>query len=575
MFKKTLLAFAITGAVTGAVNAAEIVTDHTELAAFPVLVPALDTVNCDVLSVQLGAILQNSGQGEGGGDDVATFANEAGVAEVNSVDMTGADACDATVAEARITTTVKASIEAAQVGAAQLPGKIIAGIGGYEDESTITVDIQGAKVDLTKTVAPFLEYGVDGNNNGTIEAGELVVVPVLDITEDRVRFTIPLNADIPALSVISIKDVFLSAAGLSGTTVVDIKSKATNTASLDYDVTDWTPVLELKPQYSAAITRDLDAIIDVTAQRQSFLANTKIGELDNLDEDTYQVTVTQEVTAGVGAELGATSAELAITSKKTGGFSWMDTDGDGTIAAGEIAAAATISGANDTFSAGTLDVTNTTLTYTITADGSPTPGAQTLDLTYDVVFSAASLKAAGLGNPLSPYIDAQMFESTFSAFSTAPVVKEMKACDSATGLVCDLDSGEWTLNGSVLTVPYMPFGNNTQIILRHTNTGEQDGNISIRYMVEEQSNRAADEAWVSIPGVLATPSKGGVLNIADEVLDAIKAHAGVTKGKVAIEITTEAPEGDVTVYAAYKVVSETDRGFVGTFGEHGSADQNP
>ena len=156
-------------------------------------------------------------------------------------------------------------------------------------------------------------------------------------------------------------------------------------------------------------------------------------------------------------------------------------------------------------------------------------------------------------------------------------MKEMKACDSATGLVCDLDSGEWTLNGSVLTVPYMPFGDNTQVILRHTNTGDQNGNISIRYMVEaaRDGSRAADLAWVAIPGVLTTPTEGGVLNIADEVMDAIKAHAGITKGKVAIEITTEAPEGDITVYAAYKVTTDSDRGFVGTFGEHGSADQNP
>ena len=150
----------------------------------------------------------------------------------------------------------------------------------------------------------------------------------------------------------------------------------------------------------------------------------------------------------------------------------------------------------------------------------------------------------------------------------------MKACDAATGLVCMHDAGEWVLNGSVLTVPYMPFGDNTQIILRHTNTGDQDGNITIRYMIEAQTGRAADAAWVSIPTALATPSTGGVLNIAGEVLAAIKAHAGVTKGKVAIEITTEAPEGDITVYAAYKVVTEQDRGFVGTFGEHGSSDQN-
>ncbi|MEW6989438.1 hypothetical protein AADZ91_02005 [Colwelliaceae bacterium 6441] len=580
MFKKTLLAFAITGAVTGAANAAEIVTGHTDAG---VTLTGTAVNNCDIAAVQLGAILQNSGNSEGGSDDVITANNATGRGDVGSAVMTGADACQATQAEARTTTTIKASIEAAQVGAAQLPGAIIAGIGGYEDESTITIDIRNASVDLTKTVAPFLEYSVgaylDSAGNPVAATGTLTV-PVLDITENRVRFTVPVGQDIPALAVVSIEDVFLSATGLTGTTVVDIKSKATNTASLDYDVTDWTPVLELKPQYSAVVTHGYDAVIDVTEQRQSLLADASGLYPSALDNDRAVFTVTQEVTAGIGAELASTGAALSITSLETGGFGWMDTDGDGTISAGEIAANAAVSSTAvvgaDTIFPGTLDATNTVLTYTTSADGSPTPTPnQTLDLVYQVNFNSAALHAAGMTNPLSPFIDAQKFQASFSAFSTAPVVKEMMACDAATGTVCDLDAGEWVLNGSVLTVPYMPFGDNTQIILRHTNTGDQDGNITIRYMLEAKGARAADPAWVSIPTPLPTPSTGGVLNIADEVLAAIKAHSGVTtSGKVAIEITTEAPEGDITVYAAYKVHSETDRGFVGTFGEHGSSDQN-
>ncbi|XQW85908.1 hypothetical protein ACOYR1_03965 [Thalassotalea piscium] len=581
MFKKTLIAFAITGAVTGMANAAQIATGHTDTG-----VTLLSTTgahpgfkNCDVAAVELGAILQNSGMMEGGDDDVTTDNNATGRADVGSAVMTANNACLVTEKETLITTTVKASIEAAQVGAAQLPGVIVAGIGGYEDESTITVDIQNANVDLTKTVAPFLEYSVGAYiaSDGTPVAAVSGVVPVLDITANQVRFTVPVGQDIPPLAVISIEDVFLSATGLTGTTIVDIKSKATNTAGLDYDVTDWTPVLELKPQYTASISRQYDAIIDVTEQRQSLLPNTKPSVIDALDKDTFVLDVKQEVTAGIGAELAATGGELSIISSETGGFGWMDTDGDGVITQSEINAAAmlsttAVSGA-DTLFTGTLDVTNTILTFTTAADGSPTAGAQTLDQQYQLVLDTATLHTAGSGNDLSPYADAQMFEATFSAYSTSPEVKEMKACSTAGD--CELDAGEWVLNGSVLTVPYMPFGDNTQVILRHTNTGDQDGQISIRYMIEEtKSGRPADTAWVAIPTPLSTPSVGGVLDIKNEVMDAIMAHSGVTVGKVAIEITTEAPESDITVYAAYKVLSEQDRGFVGTFGEHGSSDQN-
>ncbi|MBQ4849234.1 hypothetical protein [Pseudoalteromonas sp. MMG012] len=123
--------------------------------------------------------------------------------------------------------------------------------------------------------------------------------------------------------------------------------------------------------------------------------------------------------------------------------------------------------------------------------------------------------------------------------------------------------GSWTLNGSVVDVPYMPFGDNTAAILRLTNESSKTGDLTVRYMLEADSaGNNAVTAWKSV-GVVASIGPG-VTNISDVVMNAIKADAGVTKGKVAIELTTNVPTADVSVTAIFKVISEQDRGVVAT-----------
>lgn len=127
-------------------------------------------------------------------------------------------------------------------------------------------------------------------------------------------------------------------------------------------------------------------------------------------------------------------------------------------------------------------------------------------------------------------------------------------------------SGSWTLNGSTVTIPYVPFGDNTQVITRLTNTGVKSGALSGRYMVE-----GVDSAWKDL-GTLGTVAPG-VTNIADLIVNAVKAKSGKTSGKFAVELTTNVPAGDVSVFAAYKVKSEQDRGFIGTYGAKAAGTQ--
>lgn len=616
MFKKTLLALSVASvaSVAGAANIATNDTVNGFIGVVPVTNALADVritgtvgagTNCALAATSIQANLQNTGNGEGAGNTL-TGTTRLGIADVDAVVMTGAGICDVTTVEALITAPTVVGLEAAQVGAAQLQGNIIAGIGGYEDESTITIQITGANVDLSKTVAPSLTVTDAATDNSGGAIAGLVSIPVLDITGSQVRFTVPVGVNIDPRAIVSIADVFIDANGITGATEVFLESFATNTAGIPYDPAAITKVMELKKQYTASVTRQLDGVIDVTEERQSLVAQTAVAPapLDLLDNDLLEITLKHEVNNGVGTELAGISATYTVTSintdvtipagaltgvEKVGGFGWMDTDGDGTVSAGEIAANVTItpdgnsstdSTTQDAASTATLDSTNTYLTYTITADGAATPVNQSLDLVHTLNFDTAALHLAGATNTLSPVIEPQQFAVNASVTSnvfipTTTTLKTLTACLAAVSPEnCNLDAGEWTLNGSVLVVPYMPFGADVGVILRHTNTGVQDGDITIRYMLE-----GVDTAWNKVVGSVKT-TVGGVMNITAEVMAAIKADIAAegvgdaTKGKVAIEITTEAPEKDITVYAAYKVKSEEDRGFVGTFGEHGSADQN-
>lgn len=116
----------------------------------------------------------------------------------------------------------------------------------------------------------------------------------------------------------------------------------------------------------------------------------------------------------------------------------------------------------------------------------------------------------------------------------------------------------FTLNGKNAMIPYIPFGPNTQVIMRATNTSSQTGDISVRYLEE-----GSQATWKNV-GVVGSVGPG-VTNIADMVTSAVMNDSGLTSGKLALDITVNAPTDNISIYAAYKVISEQDRGFVGQF----------
>jgi len=404
----------------------------------------------------------------------------------------------------------------------------------YTVNDIITLTVSNAEIDSTAT--PALAYAdTTGGGNDTMTLGLLSTTA----TTATFRITdITLNAGgdgITTGDTLTLTGLVIdgpTTAALASGTDVDLTYTATATGSnlaLDTGGTPTDTIFSMLDQFSASVTTSLDEVVDVDKDRQEFVGG------------TTDVLVITPVEAAVDT---ADAAYDGATYVISGNFAFADTDQDGAVSAAELDAAVDCVATNgDTCADGThaLSASMDSLTITVLDGAGNVVGVPTV--TFNVAGQAT-------GNPI---VDA----GSFSVASTINYTPATGAAD--TKAFAAAAAGAWTLNGKVATINYMPFGDNTQVIMRATNTGSQTGDVTVRYMLE-----GVDSSWNTVAGTVTTLAPG-VTNIADLVMNAIKADAGVTKGKVAIEVTANVPTGDATIYAAYKVVSETDRGFVGNF----------
>ncbi|WMO14803.1 hypothetical protein [Pseudoalteromonas piscicida] len=576
MFKRTLLALAVSGVAVSA-NAATIYTKAGN-ADVNVITTALTTGvdkkagtplgvdqkfaaaaddNCKALASALGATFTNEKAGggtyalagTGEGKDTATFASQAGL-NASTVKMTGDNACTATVATALSTSSLKDGLEFSTVQAIEIKPVIVAGIGGYKDEDTITINLSGAKVNLAKTVAPTITVGADGIAGATVANPNPVAFDILDITADRVRFTVQSSDArtefVKGNAVLQINGIYLDSKGLSTDTAVSVDSFATNTSGTKFDESNSRVITTLVNQYTTEVTNLLDASIDVGKDRQQFEFNSTT--------DTLNLKHTINTT---GEKLTPAEVHYLIT----GDFSWMldddfDTNKDGKLTSAEIGKAVSFVGSG---AAAAADVAKS---FSVNADlnqltvvTSVTDSA--VDSNSSITFKVPGFDDGKLENLMIPVQD----------FTVAVAVKDNKAFSTTAVNMQSLttaNAGAWTLNGSVIIVPYMPFGPATQPILRHTNAGTRTGDITVRYMVEDEHN-----AWQPLSAAGVKDAKPGVRNMLNLVTDALKAEgydAEKSGFKVALEIVTNVPSRDVHVYGGAKVdVDGQDRIHLGTF----------
>ena len=529
MLKKTLLAIAI-ASITSTVSAASLNSGVTFDDVSGVTAASINgsTGDCQDVADDLGVTLTLATFTATPGSDNATKA--AGSTDVfssvSSVTLTANDECTIVAADTASTAATSASIEFANKtgNSITFTPSLITGSGGYAVGDILAFNITGGSFDLTKA-AP------------TVITSDSGAAAFFDITANQVRFDV--STVVVGSEVITLTGAFLSATGLTDSTEVSVSSIATRSGTT-FDAAAGFKAATLAPQYSAKVSKKLNGVIDVSEERQALTAGNDSANIDKLS-----VKVKLDVTGN--------KLDPAITSYVIGGdFAWLSASAQVTVDAVAVTPAELetyltglyVGTGDDTLKSVSLNTDMDKLTVITNAVGNDIDTESTFSLTTEG-------KAAG-----SPVLSASAYDVT--------VTVDDGTSATATTLTAGttMDAGEWTLNGSTIEIPYMPYGDNTQVILRQTVTGTQSGDISVRYMLE-----GVDSTWNTV-GVVGT-SAPGVQDISNIVMDAIKSDSGESKGKVAIEITSNVPSDSATTYAAYKVISESDRGFVGIFTKAG------
>jgi len=387
----------------------------------------------------------------------------------------------------------------------------------YSVGDILTFTVVGGDIDLTTVPS---NYTTNGVNAGSVTVG------LLNSTASQLTYRVTeivAGATTIGETVIIAGLEFTRASVVAGSSVVATYSAATSTGqAIDTSSTNASgTIISASNQFTiAAMPTLFDAVVDVEAQRLAFEgpSNTDLAAFTTVSDGAliYPATVVD--------------FDLSLA----GSFSFLDEDADTVgiqITPGQVLPTPTT-------------VTDSAITWDAVAVGAHAITIKT-DLATDVTPTQKFYYAA-----TANFTD----HGTAEAAGTATAVGT-KAVATNSAL------GEWTLNGSVVEVPYMPFGPNTQPIIRHTNDGGQTGDISLRYMVEGVDTSYQDA------GIIVAQAAPGVRNLLTEVNAAMVAagyDAATTGFKVALELTTNVPADDVKVTAGAKVTtSDSDRLSIG------------
>jgi hypothetical protein len=282
---------------------------------------------------------------------------------------------------------------------------------------------------------------------------------------------------------------------------VDVKSMLSNGVTEIDAGTKTHKIVDSKDQFGdVKVATALDGVIDVAASRKALTATTDVLAITATNDTTLTGAVTATGTTIVVNGDFAGFKDANFVSTNSGVEKYDDTKKQLTI---------TYTGT----------VTNDTITIT-------PPVTNATAKTEAVVLSAQDFTVTGT-----------------AAYGTA-----------STESLGTAKAGAWTLNGASVSVPYMPYSANASQILYVTNSGTLDADVMVT---------AIDETGTMYDlGKVAVANKGSVTKITSEVKAALEAK-GFTSGKVALTVTVNAQDKDVTVYASYNV-GGADRGFVNT-----------
>ncbi len=294
----------------------------------------------------------------------------------------------------------------------------------------------------------------------------------------------------------------------SGDLTMTVASSTNNGGSLDTNST--ATLATAKTQFgSATMSAVFDNVIDVSDGRIAF---TPAGT------DTMSWSITNPATTGW--------MNLATVNSSNGTVATINGE-SGKMASLKTSAFAVAGGGTVTF----------------------TEASDQVDVSYDGDVTSDTLTFTPPVAPDAVALNVQSFTAGMKYnYTSAGGTENSKTVGSG------LSAGAWTLNGSIVTIPYMPYSANASQIIYLTNTGTQSGDILVTAFDLDGNKYDL--------GVVASSGAGKLVKLANVISTGLAAK-GFTAGKLTITITVEVPKADIIVYASYNV-GGSDRGFVNT-----------
>jgi hypothetical protein len=397
----------------------------------------------------------------------------------------------------------------------------------------LTIDTTVSLVDYyVDDLSAPTKYTLDNTEAGTwVNAGPVGTMTLgllaTSTTEELVfRVTdLSFEANLPASikttlgGQIEVSGLQFNTGSVLGSAKSFIDFTAETQSGIPLDAAEQVQIFEPKNQFAATIEDDVkfDAVIDVNTHRLTFEQNEV--------EDAATISTTND----------AANLKYAAFPKETvyvinGDFSFLgEADDNGVIDAkvtSSIASGDKLVVTADKITAKFAGITTNTIT---------------IDVSDDDGLAAAKALAT------------QQFTADVTTTYYHSKVDETQATttDSVT-LLNGADAGQWTLNGAVVHVPFMPFRSGYSPIVNVSNTSNQDGDIEVLVYAEN------DASWVEpVSYMLPVTAKAE----SQTNITAALQGAGIS-GDVAFDIIVNAPKDDIEVNALF--YRDGDRAVINT-----------
>lgn len=426
-------------------------------------------------------------------------------------------ACGAQAADFNELTTTYSKQGTSSVGAVTTANVILTLDAEYTANDVITLELSDGALSDSFDLFPAQVVGSIGTSSitlGKLNANDgKVLYRVTDIQTTTAQGITGVELDFDAG--VKVSGTAIAALNAGQAITLSSTSKTTNNFVFDSAVEQLALVKDQILDLSTSSATNFDGVIDVTRSREVFTDANGTVEL----QDTLVINHPQENTTSGWANL---VVEGDVTVELHGKFAGLT--------AGQFTSNST---------ATVISNDKVVLTYPDT-------------FTTDTI----TFNSNGVGSGVS--LERQEFTVSGSQKYTVPG----DATVYTESLGTAIPAGEWTLNGANVNLPYVPYDNvqspmaerALQQIIYVTNHGSQAGDIFVT-ATDEAGNVVLNNVMVATIGANQMVKIAGLIS-------AELATAGFDTGKLSIDVTVNAPNDDISVYAAYKHKAEADRGVI-------------